>query len=178
MEQPITNHEAPVQTGKSSDPLKMWVMILGILFLVAAGLAVWQFLQVGNVNSRVTELEANAAQLLADKNSLKSQLDLLGGSDATGTDASAQTSIDTTKILAAVDAYVRAPVGAKGSFEYTVKDNDGKFATANVAVPEGGGYKLWLKKVGDNWTVLFGGQDAPTQELIDKYGLTGVFAQP
>ncbi len=178
MEQPLSNHEAPVQTGKSSDPLKMWVMILGILFLVAAGLAVWQFLQVGAQSSRVTELEANAAQLLADKNSLKSQLDLLGGTETTGTDASAQTSLDTAKILAAVDAYVRAPVAAKGDFEYAIKNNDGKFATVNVAVPDGGGYMLWLKKVGDNWTVLFGGQEGPSQELIDKYGLTGVFAQP
>jgi hypothetical protein len=126
----------------------------------------------------VTEVEANAAQLVADKNSLQSQLDLLGGTDATGTDTSAQTSIDKVKILAAVDAYVRAPVAANGNFEYEIKDNDGKFATVNVAVPEGGGYKLWLKKVGDNWTVLFGGQDAPSQEYIDKYGLTGVFAQP
>lgn len=174
MDQPINNHEDQVQTGKSADPLKMWVIVLVILFLAATGVAVWQFLQVGSLSSRVSTLEASAAQLQADKNNLQAQL---SGDDTTSTDSSgASSNPESAKILAAVDAYVRAPVSAsKQSFEYSILKNENSFAKVNVGSPEGAGYALWLKKVGDNWTVLFGGQDNPGQDVIDQYGLPESF---
>jgi hypothetical protein len=176
MDEPINNNQETAQTGKSSDPFKMWSMVFAVLFLAAAGVAVWQFIQNGSLSSRVTSVEANAAQLQADKNNLQSQLNALNDDSNNGTDGESSNSADAAKILAAVDAYVRAPVEAsKESFEYSVNKNQDSFATVNVGAPEGGGYQLWLKKVGDNWTVLFGGQDMPAQDMVDKYGIPDSF---
>lgn len=171
MEQNLDNVQPPVKTGKSRDPMKMWVILLVVLLLAVAGLAAWQFMQTSLLSSKVSELETNSSQLQANNNSLQSELNELKGVQTASEDGG-QASPESTKILAAVDAYVRAPVAATGAFEYEVKTNDGKFAVVTVGVPEGSGYQLWLKKVGDNWTVLFGGQDKPSQEMIDKYGLT------
>lgn len=171
MDQTLNDKPQPTQTGKSSDPLKMWTMLLGIILLAVAAFAAWQWFNASALGSKVETLESNAAQLQANNNSLQSELNTYKGVD-TASESGETTTPDSTKILAAVDAYVRAPVEATGAFEYAIKINDGKFALVNVNVPEGSGYLLWLKKVGDNWTVLFGGQEGPSQEYIDKYGLS------
>ena len=141
MEQTINTQPTPAQTGKSRDPFKMWTIIFALLFVAAGGFGAWAVWQLNSQNGQLSSAQK------------------------------AKTDADSTKILVAVDAHVRADVNAKGDFKYTITKNTGKFATVSVGVPEGGGYELWVKKVGDNWTVLFGGQDSPTQALIDQYGI-------
>lgn len=172
---PAAAPSAPMQIGKSRDPFKVWTIIFALLFVAAAGFAGWQYLQMGTTNSKVASLEESAAALQAKKVELQAELDALKNSGSTGTDTSGGNSADATAILAVTDAYVRAPVAATGEFTYTVSKNENSFAKVNVAVAEGGGYILWLKKVGNTWTVLFGGQDAPMQETLDKYGIPGGF---
>ena len=163
--------QSQTQTGKSADPFKIWAIVLGLLFLAAGGFAVWQTMQVSELGSKVASLESSAAQLQADKNSIQAELNTLKGIDSTD-DSGTQKTPDSVKILAAVDAYVRAPVEAKGkAFEYNVLEVSDGFARVNVGPSEIAGYALWLKKVGENWTVLFGGQDMPGQDMIDKYGI-------
>jgi hypothetical protein len=153
----------PMQTGKSRDPFKMWLVVVAVLFLAAGGFAVWQTMQLNEKNAKVTTLESTVS-------GLETEL-AAANPDGTATGDTA-TDSDSTKILAAVDAYVRAPVAAAGeTFEYNILENENGFARVNVSTGEGGGYAAWLKKVSDNWTVLVTGQDMPTQETIDKYNI-------
>jgi cell division protein FtsL len=163
--QPVQKVEMlqPKQPGKVKT---MLIAVLVLVLLAAAGFAVWQTMQLGTLDSKVTSLEATNQDLQTSKTSLQAQLDSLKTANKMS-----QTT-DKDKIIAASDAYVRAPVAAAATkFEYTITKNTGKFALVNVKVPEGGGYQLWLKKVSDNWTVLLGGQDQPSQEDIDKYDI-------
>jgi hypothetical protein len=165
--QPI--NPAPNPTHHLSPKAKNTLLILlAVLAVLAIGSAVWQTSQLSDQTAKVDSLQSANKDLQASATTLQAQLDNLKA--GTGTTTTQPT--DQDKILAASDAYVRAPVAATSTkFEYTVTKNTGKFALVNVKVPEGGGYQLWLKKVGDNWTVLFGGQDQPAQEDIDKYGI-------
>ena len=169
MEQTINTQPTPAQTGKSRDPFKMWTIIFALLFVAAGGFGAWAVWQLNSQNGQLSSAQKAKTDAESNSASLQSQLNALKGNSATG--GTGATDADSTKILAAVDAHVRADVNAKGDFKYTITKNTGKFATVSVGVPEGGGYELWVKKVGDNWTVLFGGQDSPTQALIDQYGI-------
>lgn len=177
--QPVPGQMGPVQTGKSSDPFKVWAIVLGILFLAAAGFAVWQTLQVSSLSSKVRELETT-------NSGLAESLAELTGSDSSanagGQDGDTPVASDTEKILAATDAHVRAPVTRSGTtFEYEIVVNKDGFARvlANVKDSEvdGSGTSVWLKKVGDNWTALFSTQDTVSQETIDLYGLPDAVLQ-
>lgn len=167
--------QAPMQTGKSSDPFKMWAVIFVLLFLAAAAFAAWQTLQLSSQSTKVAGLEASVTELQSGKIALQAELDgLKGGDTSTSSTGSTgdTTNPDTTKILAAVDAYVRAPVAAtEGKFEYSLRTNNGTFAKVDVTPNDGSGYLLWLKKVDDNWTVLFGGQDTPADSEVTKYAI-------
>jgi len=152
----------PIKTGK---PWVMWV-IVAIIAVVAGGLSMWMYNQTQNLQSQLNAKTTTLSQSEKDLTALQEKYDKL----AAGTPAPATSDKDV--ILAAVDAYVRAPVAAQGQkFTYEISDNTGKFAKVKVGVAEGGGYTLTLKKVGANWTVLFGGQDLPLQDMADKYGL-------
>jgi hypothetical protein len=169
MEQPISNHEASVQTGKSSDPLKMWAMVLAVLLLVAASVAAWAFLQVGALNSKVSDLEATTTELTVSKTSLQGQLDKLNG-DGAATDA---TSPDSAKIIAAADLYMRRPkASTNADFEYTIIKTADGFSRVSAGFKDvGGGVAVWVKKVGDNWVGIIAGQENPAQADIDLYGI-------
>ncbi|HEU5188029.1 MAG TPA: hypothetical protein VFT87_06035, partial [Candidatus Saccharimonadales bacterium] len=60
---------------------------------------------------------------------------------------------------------------ASQKFTYTITGNTGEFAKVAVGVQEGSGYEVTLKKVDTNWTVLFAGQDLPSKEIGERYGL-------
>ncbi len=167
MEEPVANMPGQVQVGKSGGVPAVWVVVLALLLVAAIGFAVWQ---VFSASQQVSGLISEKNDLQSTNNELRTEVDQLKGTDSSGDEAT--TDPDSFKILAAVDAHVRAPVGAKGTFEYAIQKTNGDFSRVSVSVEEGGGYLLWLKKVENSWTVLFGGQDMPSQEMIDKYGLT------
>lgn len=150
-----------------------WVVV-GVVVLVAGGLVLWQFMQVKNLQTQLSQKQITIDSLESD---LSVQAPDAGSKEPVvdpNTPVS-QTS-ETDQILSVVDAYVRAPVAAEAEkFEYTIGENTGKFVKVGVKLTEGGGYYLILKKVNDQWTVLFGGQDEATQELKDKYGLPADF---
>lgn len=171
MDEIQTTQPNQVQTGKSADPLKMWLIVVIVLLLVAGGFAAWQTVQLNSQNAKVSSLESVVNGLQNSNDELQTEVDSLKGDSKPTTTSSA----DADKILAATDAYVRAPVSATGKFEYNITKNSDDFAKVSVGVEEGGGYQLWLKKVGDNWTVLFGGQDVPAQEELSKYGIPNNF---
>lgn len=160
------SHQA--QTGKSLDSQKMWVMILIALLAVAAGFALWQTIQLGGASSSLQSYQISTGDLQASKIALQKELDELKNDESAA--ATANTGKD--KILAAVDAYVRAPKQATSQqFEYAITKTTDQFAKVSVGVAEGGGYSVTLKRVGENWTVIVAGQDAPSQETVDKYGI-------
>lgn len=150
-----------------------WVVV-GAVVVVAVGLMLWQYMQVKDLQTQLSQKQITIDSLESD---LSVQAPDSGTKEpVTDPDEPVQQSNDTDQILSVVDAYVRAPVAAEAEkFEYTIGENTGKFAKVNVKLSEGGGYYLVLKKVNDQWTVLFGGQDVATQEMIDKYGLPAEF---
>lgn len=162
--QPQTQNTAMV-TGKSRDPFKMWMVIFALLFVATAGFAVWQTLQLNGQSSKVAELESDGNDLKATNDSLQQQIDELNG-----VGSSDSTSGDTDKILAAVDAYTRADTDAEGfTFEYTITRNADGFAKVRINSSDDDVSFAWVKKVGNNWTVVESGDDSLTQEVIDEF---------
>lgn len=75
-------------------------------------------------------------------------------------------------IVAAAKAYVEADVQVTpGSNAYKLLEQKDKFARVGVAAAEGGGYALILKNVYDIWVVVAAGQDKPSKQTGEKYGL-------
>lgn len=80
--------------------------------------------------------------------------------------------VESDIIVATARAYVEADVHVQpGSNNYSLLQQEGVFARVGVAVLEGGGYWILLKKVHDIWVPLFGGQDLPLKDMGEKYGL-------
>lgn len=80
--------------------------------------------------------------------------------------------IDTDIVLQTAQAYVEANVAAQpGANTYTILQQQGVFTRVGVAVPEGGGFWVLLKKVNGIWVPLLGGQDLPLSDVGEKYGL-------
>lgn len=155
--------QPPMQTGKSRSSARVvWVILLVLLLLGAVGFAVWQTLQLNDSNAKVSSLESSVANLQAE----------LADAKDDSVDGDTPVNSDTDKILAAVDAYVRAPVASANlTYEYSIQETSDGFARVSVTPTEGSGSVLLLKKVDENWTVLVGGQDSPSQEIIDQYGI-------
>lgn len=168
--EPTYKSQPSVTANKPRNSFKAWTVVFALLFICAGVFAVWQTSQVNQLN-----VDERLASLQAEKLSLQNELAKLKGTDAPASEQE-QASPDSTKILAAVDAHVRAPVAAAGTqYEYAIDKTEGNFAEVNVSVPEGGGFNVWLKKVGDNWTVILSGQDTPPQADQDKYGIPATF---
>ncbi|HSE29168.1 MAG TPA: hypothetical protein VLA77_01110 [Candidatus Saccharimonadales bacterium] len=154
-------------TNKNDLGWLSW-LVVGVVVVASAVLAWWQY-------SQIQSLQNQLAQKQTALDTAETDLpltELNGVIEPDNPDAPVSTNNDTAQILSVTDAYVRAPVAAESEkFEYTIADKTGDFAKVNVKLSEGGGYYLVLKKVGDQWTVLFGGQDVPTEEMAQKYGL-------
>ena len=170
MEEPMVNVPGAsqrIQTGKSVNSSKMWTIIFAALSMVAVGFAAWQTAQSISQSSKVGGLEATINELRESNTKLQAENSELKGVYP-DTDIAVA---DRAKILAVVDAYIRAPVTASGKFEYAIQKTSDKFSRVNVKLPEEGSLLVWLKKVDENWTVLSSGQDIPGQDTINKYGL-------
>lgn len=170
MENEPIQMQQPQVKGKGAHSW-VWVVLL-IVALVAGGTTWWwQYSKTQDVQKQltaeqqaVTNAQKNIANLQAEVTTLKADPTI--------------TAKDTDLILAATDAYVRAPVAvASEKFTYDIKDNTGKFAKVSVGVSTGGGYSVTLKKVDNNWTVLFAGQDLPGKDVGEKYGLPEAYYQ-
>lgn len=150
----------------------VWVLLFIVALAAGGATWWWQYSQTQSVQKQlsaeqdaVTAAQKNAANLQAEVATLKA-------------DPGTVVTKDTDLILAATDAYVRAPVAAASEkFTYDVKDNTSKFAKVSVGVSTGGGYSVTLKKVDNNWTVLFAGQDLPGKDVGEKYGLPETYYQ-
>jgi hypothetical protein len=165
--QPQMPQAATPQSSGGRKP-KTWIAILlGVLLLAAIGFGVWQWLEVTKKNTEVSDLRASNTQLQSEVSNLQQQI----GTGATV----AQT--DTEKILAATDAYTRAPVSAAGEvFKYSVAGSNDTFAKINVDVEGKESYQLVLKKTDNAWAVIISSQNSPTQADLDKYGVpTGFY---
>lgn len=80
--------------------------------------------------------------------------------------------IDGDIVIKTAQAYVEASVNVQpGSNTYTILQQEGVFSRVGVAVPEGGGFWVLLKKVNNIWVPLFSGQDLPLSDVGQKYGL-------
>lgn len=166
---PASAQTAPSVTGKSSDPFKAWTIVFAILFIAAAAFAAWQTLQLNEKASKVSSLESTVSGLQAEI----AKTDGDGDQDI-ATDGDTPVDSDTDKILAAADAHVRAPAARSAdTYEYTIMVNKDGFArvAASVVGVNASGVAVWLKKVGENWTVLLSTQDSLSQETIDIYGI-------
>ncbi|HSE29413.1 MAG TPA: hypothetical protein VLA77_02390 [Candidatus Saccharimonadales bacterium] len=166
-QQPIptpTPSPAP-QIGGGSNSKMVWTIILAVLLLAAVGFAGWQWYTGSKKNQEISDLQASNTQLQSQVSTLEQQVE----SDQGGAAAAPS---DTDKILAAVDAYTRAPIAANGKvFKYTVAENNGTFAKVNVEVEGDQGYTLALKKIDNAWTVVVSSKDSPTQADLDAYGV-------
>ncbi len=166
----MTNLSIQKPNTPKSTAWVTWVVV-GLVVVAAAAACFWMFNQSQILQSQLNDKTSANTQLEKDKTTLQEENDKLKTSGAT-------VATDKDLILAAADAYVRAPVAAASSkFTYEISDNTSKFAKVKVGVEEGSGYTLTLKKVGANWTVLFGGQDLPLQDMADKYGLPAGYYQ-
>lgn len=80
--------------------------------------------------------------------------------------------IDADTIIKTAKAYVEADVSMQpGGNTYTVLQQEDVFARVGVGAPEGGGFWVLLKKVNDIWVPLLAGQDLPSKDIGQKYGL-------
>jgi len=80
--------------------------------------------------------------------------------------------VDADSITKMAKAYVEANVNVPpNSNTYTILQQEGVFARVGVAVPDGGGFWVLLKKVNGIWVPLLGGQDKPFKDIGEKYGL-------
>lgn len=162
----------PPQPAAHKSHTWVWIMLLFVVMIAGAGLAGWQYMEAQKARSDSKTKQDIVASLQTETADLKAEVANLK------TSPNAVAKKDTDLILAATDAYVRAPVAAASEkFTYAVKDNTGKFAKVSVAVAEGTGYEVTLKKVDDNWTVLFAGQDLPLKDVGEKYGLPDNYYQ-
>ena len=158
----------PAQPVQVKVKAKNWIWVLLLVVIMGAGGATWwwQFSKTQTVQTELAAQKAAVVTAQIEINDLKSEINSLKEDPGT------VKAKDSDLILAASDAYVRAPVAAASSkFTYAIKNNTGTFAKVTVGISEGGGYELTLKKVDKNWTVLFAGQDLPGKDVADKYGL-------
>jgi len=80
--------------------------------------------------------------------------------------------LDADIITKTAQAYVEADVNVPpNSNTYTILQHQDVFARVGVAVPDGGGFWVLLKKVNTIWVPLLGGQDLPLKDVGQKYGL-------
>lgn len=169
MEEMYSSSPQPtMSTGKSSNSGMVWMIVLGVLLLAAVGFAVWEMFELNNKTSEISSLKNSNTQLQAQVKSLEEQV---GVAETSGTSEA-----DTNKILAATDAYTRAPVAvATDVFTYEVAENNGEFAKVTVKVEGKEGFELVLKKVDNAWTVVVSTQDSPTQADLDEYAIPAGF---
>lgn len=154
------------QKPKTSPKSWMWVLAVLALVVVAGAVRWWYFGQTQALYKEVATQKSIADLSQKEVANLKVEIANLKA------DPNSPIVKDSDLILAATDAYVRAPVSAANEkFTYVITDNQGEFAKVAVGTAEGTGYRVTLKKVDTNWTVLFAGQDLPLKEVGEKYGL-------
>lgn len=165
---------APVQPTQPQKPRKSKVplvlTLLLILALVAAAALGWLWYQ---QSGRVSGLESD----LSSTRTKVATLEASAAANAKLSDDNAVTmdtnNSDSDAAVKAALAYAKADINAANS-KLTSQVMYIKDGFANVAVnpSEGvGGVGMILKRVGDQWVVVFSGQDNPPQEVISKYGI-------
>lgn len=167
--QPQPLSTPPVSTGGgSSKGMMIGMIVMAVLLVGAIGFGVWQWMEVSKKNTEISNLQASNTQLQSQASSLEQQVETEEGTTTAAT--------DTDRILAAVDAYTRAPVSASGKvFKYSVAENNGTFAKVTVEVEGAEGYEVVLKKIDNVWTAVVSTADSPTQADLDAYGVPAGF---
>lgn len=164
--------EKPAQSSpekpKRRRGIGMLVLVM-LLALVVAGVLGWLWYQQnGQVDDLESKLSSSNNKLLKLETEAATKAELNADSVTTDT-----TDSESDAIVKVSLAYAQADVSSSDSkLSAQVMYNKGGFANVSISVVEGaGGTGLILKKVADQWVVVFSGQDNPPQAVIDQYGI-------
>lgn len=158
---------APVVTPEKKKPSRAGKWLLwGFVVLLLASLAAFaygQYVEAENAKNENASLQ----------NSLKAAQDANTVDEATETEGDGATLTDKQLIINVAKADAQSPVAAKDSkVTVIVKKQGNEFAEALVGdAISGGGYAVILKKVNEEWVIVFKGQDTPDQTTIKTYGI-------
>lgn len=160
----------PVVKKEKHSRAFSFVSVLFLLALLGAGVLAYMWY---NQMAEVTSLNTELTQAKSDQDILKKQVADLkkDGSAVPVTETVAKS--DDDMIKEAVAVYNHAYQGnEKTKYNVTVTKKDTSFAHTSVnSSSEGSGFACWLKKVDGAWLVLVCGQDNPSQEQINRWGI-------
>jgi cell division protein FtsB len=152
---------------RSKAPKVLGVLL--VLALIGCGVLGWMvYDQNGQKSSLSNKVAAKDDQIDTIKAELKSLKANTGDSNN-----STESKSESNPVVDVALAYAQADVGnAANKLSAQVMYNKDGFANVAISVTGGaGGTGEILKKVNDQWVVVFSGQDNPPQEVVTAYGI-------
>jgi len=174
---PLMQQHAPMKPAKRSKK-GLWVTIITLLILGLAGAAGYFFWQMMDVRTQLSAKDAANQSLQGTVAYLKPLADAAQKDAAEPEELTAdeQKAADKTAITEVVTAKLHAPTKDK-DVKLTVnvmKQND-QFAYVNAGPETGGAAAYILKKVTDEWTIIYSGQEKVSTEVIETYTIPAEF---
>lgn len=168
-------HFPTMQAKKKRNPAAMWLVLVLVLFLATGGYAAYQYTQALSQGDTLSQKDSQIAALTSENAKLKSDAAKAEAQPAEPTPADKKT-VDKMAITAVVTAKLHAPTKVKDEkLTVNVMKQSDTFAYVNAGPVSGGAAAYILKKVDNQWTIVFSGQDKVSQTDIDTYSIPTEF---
>ena len=160
--EPTPEPTQEVKPKKSKAPMMLGILL--VVALAACGAVGWMYYDQSNQKAT---LESQIDEKDKKINKLTSQL----GEETEPAISDQPVDSETDAIVAAATAYARAPEDSVGTtFEVEITKQVDDYASVSVTSGDSGFTEI-LKNVDDQWVVIVAGQDTPSDEDVQTYGI-------
>lgn len=174
---PLMQQHAVMKPAKRSRK-GLWATLITLLVLVLSGAAGYFFWQMMDLRTQVDAKESANQSLQGAVDHLRQQAAKADESETTPKELTPteQKAADKTAITDVITAKLHAPTKYKDvKLVINVMKQNDQFAYVNAGAENAGAAAYILKKVADEWTIIYSGQEKVSAEVIETYTIPTEF---